>query len=460
LKVNDKRNTFFLAFAIIFLLTSIGLASYPFLSDSVERAFYQKVNADYKKSSAIDIEQKKADYLAQEEERKKELEDPFSEESLKEAKKNIHGSDFFLAHTIGILHIPSITQQLPVYDSTAEPFMRRGATLLEGSDYPEGEEGLHSIFTSHSGLPEAKLFTDLEKIKVGEIVIFEIGGEYKAYKIFDKNTVEQHDLNYTQYTSPIPNKDLISLITCTPIGINTHRLIVTGQRVPFSPHMMKVVKGITTKQYRPLAFTILGILAVLVLCGLLIRNHVLVLKTRKQRFDLYFYIHNNENELTDNPELYSEFQLYTKSGKLPILRLVTDNVESSTFQLYGTQTKLPIYRKEQPLISNVSANTGLIIFKDLPGLDYTVKQIQSDGEIKFIPNLLFKAKTRKIRLKKEDKKTRVYYFHGKMKNKAKGVIASGNIRDFVLIILGKDAPSSAKQDEAKVNLSHPVRGAT
>lgn len=130
------------------------------------------------------------------------------------------------------LQIPSIKADLPVLHGTSDPVLRRGVGHLFGTALPVGGAGTHAVLTGHSGIPESTLFTDLEKVKVGQDISVEVYGEVLTYRVTQVETILPTE---TESLRPVEGEDLISLITCTPIGINTHRLVVTGERIDTPP---------------------------------------------------------------------------------------------------------------------------------------------------------------------------------------------------------------------------------
>lgn len=126
------------------------------------------------------------------------------------------------------LQIPSIDADLPVLHGTSDSVLLRGVGHLFGTALPVGGAGTHAVLTGHSGIPESTIFTDLEKVKVGEQISLHVYGEVLSYRVTKVETILPTE---TESLRPVPGEDLLSLITCTPIGINTHRFVVTGERV-------------------------------------------------------------------------------------------------------------------------------------------------------------------------------------------------------------------------------------
>ena len=129
---------------------------------------------------------------------------------------------------IGSVAIPALRTELPVYAGTGKDVLEKGAGLLEGSSLPLGGEGYHSVLSAHRGLPESRLFRDLDKLAVGDIFTVTVLGQAMTYRIDQILTAEPED---TEALLPVEGLDLCTLLTCTPYGINSHRLLVRGRRI-------------------------------------------------------------------------------------------------------------------------------------------------------------------------------------------------------------------------------------
>ncbi len=161
------------------------------------------------------------------------LKDPYSEEEKEKAFEN-YAQMLELRTKIGIVTIPSIDVELPIYAGTNEEILQKGVGHLEGTSLPIGGESTHTVLTAHSGLPSARLFTDLQKVKMGEkFYIDNIAGTL-AYQVDHIDVIDPSDFSQLLV---VPEKDYATLLTCTPIMINTHRLIVRGHRVPYVPEV-------------------------------------------------------------------------------------------------------------------------------------------------------------------------------------------------------------------------------
>lgn len=126
------------------------------------------------------------------------------------------------------LRIPKIDVDLPVYHGATDEILRKGVGHLYGSSMPVGGAGSHPVLTGHSGLPESTLFTDLFDLQLGDTFQVDTVGRTMTYQVFNIDTVEPTDISEL---GVVEGRDLVTLVTCTPIGINSHRLIVQAERI-------------------------------------------------------------------------------------------------------------------------------------------------------------------------------------------------------------------------------------
>lgn len=157
------------------------------------------------------------------------LQDPFKE--MFEEKETGKYNELLNVNKNGIMGtivIPAINIKLPIYHGTSEKILEKGIGHLEGSSLPLGGENTHTVLTGHTGLSNAKLFTDLSEMKEGEFFFLNILGEQLVYQINQIRIVLPTDLEELYIKK---GKDYCTLVTCTPYGVNTHRLLVRGERV-------------------------------------------------------------------------------------------------------------------------------------------------------------------------------------------------------------------------------------
>ena len=144
------------------------------------------------------------------------------------------------AGLMGILEIPKIDVKLPIYHGIKENVLKKGVGHLSESAFPIGGKGNHTILSTHRGLPEAKLFTDLDKLRCGDLFYIHMYNDILAYQVDQIKVVEPND---TRYLKPIKEEDHITLLTCTPYGINSHRLLVRGIRTTYKPDVKNTIQS-------------------------------------------------------------------------------------------------------------------------------------------------------------------------------------------------------------------------
>ena len=236
-KVNDTRSNIILVIVsiVMFLLGSL-IFFYPTISNYVANKQFQSAIGNYteqvKKISKKDLSyeyNKAVEYNNQL--NGTDIHDPFIPGSgyvlpgNYEQVLNISGDGI-----MGYIEIPKISLKLPIYHSSSEEVLERGVGHLETTALPIGGVGNNPILTGHRGLPRAELFTRLDEIKKGELIYIRVLNDNLAYEVDDVRVIEPDDVSTLQ---PVSGKDMITLITCTPYGINTHRLVVQGVRVPY-----------------------------------------------------------------------------------------------------------------------------------------------------------------------------------------------------------------------------------
>lgn len=131
---------------------------------------------------------------------------------------------------MGSIEIPKIDVDLPIYHGTEDNVLSVGVGHIQGTSLPVGGENTHCVLSGHRGLPGSSLFTRLDEMKEGDLFFLSVMGETLAYKVYDIQVVDPDNTEVLEITA---GKDDVSLVTCTPYGLNTHRLVVTGERVPY-----------------------------------------------------------------------------------------------------------------------------------------------------------------------------------------------------------------------------------
>lgn len=142
---------------------------------------------------------------------------------------------------MGSVEIPKIDIKIPIYHTTEEDVLNKGAGHLEGSSLPVGGANTHAVISAHRGLPSASLFTDLDQLKEGDHFLIHVLNETLCYEVDKISVVKPED---TSALAVEDGQDLVTLLTCTPYGVNTERLLVRGHRVPYVEEEVKEEKTV------------------------------------------------------------------------------------------------------------------------------------------------------------------------------------------------------------------------
>ncbi|MCA9766060.1 MAG: class C sortase [Carnobacterium sp.] len=203
--------------------------------------------------------------------------DPYSAKERELGVKN-YAEMLQIKEKIGILHVPKLTLSLPVYAGTTETILQKGVGHLEGTSLPVGGKNTHSVLTAHRGLPKARLFTDLDQLTVKDIFSIEtIAGEL-FYEVDKIQVVEPYE---TDAVEIIKDKDYVTLLTCTPYMINSHRLLVRGTRIPTPP--VEMVEEIKKEQNKDALYYLktYGYYLLIIVITLSVTFGVVALKNKK-----------------------------------------------------------------------------------------------------------------------------------------------------------------------------------
>ena len=256
-------------------LLALGLTLYPVISNYVNQKYASQIHTAYQEvmeqidDSALREAKEQAEIYNHSLIPGASMQDTYSQEGLQAASAN-YDSQLNLAGNgiMGYVEIPKISVNLPIYHGTENDSLERGIGHLLGSSLPVGGESTHSILSGHSGMASQKMFTDLEQLTVGDVFYLHVLDETLAYQVVEINTVLPYD---TSLLGIVPGEDLCTLVTCTPYGVNTHRLLVRGSRIPYeeAEQLMEETASeeaaASTWEEKYLQGVILGIAAALVL---------------------------------------------------------------------------------------------------------------------------------------------------------------------------------------------------
>ena len=230
-----KKKLSNLAFTIVFL-SGLSLMLYPYLSKAWNTYRQSKLTTSY--SEVVAEEKEKTDYSTEWEKARAyneelyEKNDPyaFARAEYAEEPDEIYLSclDVMGDGMMGYLEIPTIDIKLPIYHTTDENVLENSVGHLEGSSLPVGGENTHAVLSAHRGLPNAKLFTALDSVKEGDTFYLYILDEILCYEVDQILVVEPSDTSELLIEE---GKDYVTMFTCTPFAVNTHRLLVRGHRI-------------------------------------------------------------------------------------------------------------------------------------------------------------------------------------------------------------------------------------
>lgn len=231
--MKKNKNHFFILLIVFIFLTGISMVLYPYLSQYLYEKNSAKVINDYQNvinklsNETITQELEKCykynneilnNYMI--------LTDPFDPNSFPVTEQNykdLLNFDDVMAN----IQIPAINVNLPIYHGTSEEILKKGVGHLENTSLPVGGNGTHAVLSAHRGLASAKLFTDLNKLKSGDKIIINVLNETLVYEVYDIEIVDPDNVDSLR---AVQNQDIITLVTCTPYGINTQRLLVHARR--------------------------------------------------------------------------------------------------------------------------------------------------------------------------------------------------------------------------------------
>lgn len=275
--MKKKNNNWTTVFLVLLLLAGVSLLLYPSLSDYWNSMHQTRAIASYAETvSQLDTAQYDEMWKAAQDYNRS-LAQRETAFALTDEQKVAYESllDVSGLGVMGYIEIPEIDCSLPIYHGTEESVLQVAVGHLEWSNLPVGGEGTHCVLSGHRGLPSAKLFTNLDKLAVGDTFLLRVLDEVLAYEVDQILIVEPEQVDALGI---VPGEDYCTLVTCTPYGINTHRLLVRGHRVENTPEAARMHVTADATQFDPLL--VAPVLAIPVL--LLLLMILLVPKRRRK----------------------------------------------------------------------------------------------------------------------------------------------------------------------------------
>ena len=279
-----KQKLLFLAVSLLFL-TGVGLVLYPVVSDWYIGRHQASVVASYDKEAArlsqeqLETEMARARAYNDSLLGNVVLTDPFDADGL--AEQNTEYDDLLNINgdgVMGSIDIPRVDIYLPIYHTTDAEVLAKGAGLLKNSSLPVGGTGTHAIISGHTALPSAELFNNLSDVEKGDVFYIHVLNETLAYEVDQIKVVLPDNIEDLLIDR---NEDYVTLVTCTPYGINSHRLLVRGRRIPYEEAeaitpIQQVEEGFRYKS----AYVAAGVVAGAILLAVILSA---IIKRRKQK---------------------------------------------------------------------------------------------------------------------------------------------------------------------------------
>lgn len=245
-----KSEKILLIIAVIFIIVGTGIFLYPSISNYFAEKNHVEAIRNYDKIVA-GIEE---DSIKEEKEKAQTYNENLSGDPVHDPF--VLGSGYALPENykevlnlsedgiMGYIQIPKISVDLPIYHGTSEEVLEKGVGHIQNTSVPIGGSSTHSVLTGHTGLPNAELFTRLDELVVGDVFYIHILNERLAYKVYEIKVVLPDNIDELRITS---GEDLVTLVTCTPYGVNSHRLLVKAKRVEYEDYTENNNSGNTTE---------------------------------------------------------------------------------------------------------------------------------------------------------------------------------------------------------------------
>lgn len=207
------------------IIVGLGLLLYPFISSQIDKMRQAQLISGYNDSVSNMSDSQKSDIKDE----VKKYNETLRISGLRDS--DIYKDVLSIKGFMGYIDIPKINIFLPIYHNTSDYVLQNGVGHMENTSLPYGGKGTHCALTGHTGLPESMLFTNIDKLVLGDIFYIHVLDEIHAYEVDQIKTVLPNEVNDLRIED---SEDYVTLITCTPYGVNSHRLLVRGKRAPYA----------------------------------------------------------------------------------------------------------------------------------------------------------------------------------------------------------------------------------
>lgn len=242
MKTKRRKGRLTTVILVLIFLAGAGIFAYPTLSEQWNRLHQSRAIASYQEA-VEDLSEEEYERAWQEAEAYNDTikENTFSHDAFDQEEENLRETPYWPVLNLGengimgYISLPEIDQRLPIYHGTSDPVLQVGTGHIYGTNLPIGGEGNHSVIAGHRGLPSARLFTDADQLEEGDKFYIHVLDEVLAYEVdqiadmVDKDDTEK----LTGLMQQTEGEDYVTLFTCTPYGVNSHRLLVRGHRVAY-----------------------------------------------------------------------------------------------------------------------------------------------------------------------------------------------------------------------------------
>ena len=292
-----KKDTLWRLVRVLVILVGIGVLSYPSLSEYLAERNSSRVTSSYDDSVAHMEQQRLNQLLAQAQEYNRQLagvslgKAPLSDDDGNPITPESYWDQLNVDSSTGIMgyiELPRLHTTIPIYHGTSEAILQVGVGHLQNTSLPVGGESTHAALSGHRGLPTRSLFTDLDQLEVGDRFYVNVLNQTLCYTVDQILTVLPYEMDALAIEE---GEDYMTLITCTPYGINSHRLLVRGVRVPYDPQVyeQEATQTVSVWQSMPAQYRHMLIGAGVLVAVLALRGLVLVIlgfrKRRRQRHE-------------------------------------------------------------------------------------------------------------------------------------------------------------------------------